>query len=193
MSVLRSAFVLGIALFMVVAPFAFAQEEQEAGLAAVEQEIVSTPAEQEIVAAPVEQAMEERSEWVWGEVVSVDSDNKQLTIQRLDYDTYEEVQTVLKIDDKTLLENVTDLGQIKPGDHVTVDYKILNGDNVAGLIVVEKKDEQEQPEAVLVPEAPVEEIVPDMAETEALPSTVMPSLDDGPQVNSVSYGDEAVE
>jgi len=105
----------------------------------------SAPDASQEVVAPMEEAVapaaEKTTEWVWGEVVSVDKENKELVIKHLDYDTYEEVQTALKLDDKTLLENVTDLGEIQPRDHVTVDYKADKGSNIAGLIVIEKSKE----------------------------------------------------
>ena len=73
-----------------------------------------------------------------GEVVSVDPANKQIVIKHLDYESYEEVQTTLIINEKTLFENVTDLTGIKAGDHITVDYNIDGKNNVADLVVVEK-------------------------------------------------------
>ena len=81
---------------------------------------------------------EKKTEWVWGEVVSVDPANKQIVIKHLDYESYEEVQTTLIINEKTLFENVTDLTGIKAGDHITVDYNIDGKNNVADLVVVEK-------------------------------------------------------
>lgn len=134
-------------------------------------QVVPAEAVQEVAAQQAEPAVPEESvtkdvtqeaqptsinstEWVWGEVVSVDTINKQLVLKHLDYDTYEEVQTTLKMDNKTLLENVSELGDIQSGDHVTVDYVIQNGDNVAGLVVVEKKDTQKE-----VVEAPKDEPV----------------------------------
>jgi len=89
------------------------------------------------VAAPAV-ASEKKTEWVWGEVVSVDPANKQIVVKHLDYESYEEVQTVLAINEKTLFENVTDLTGIKPGDHITVDYNIDGKNNTADLVVVEK-------------------------------------------------------
>ncbi|HQP91227.1 MAG TPA: hypothetical protein PLU24_00960 [Candidatus Omnitrophota bacterium] len=82
------------------------------------------------------------TEWIWGEVVGVNAENREISLKHLDYDTYEEVQITIKLDDKTLLENVIELGEVKPGDHVTVDYKVQDGVNLAGLIVVEKKEAQ---------------------------------------------------
>lgn len=80
------------------------------------------------------------SEWVWGEVVSVDEAHKQIVIRHLDYETYEEVQMTLVCDDKSLFENVPGLAQVKPGDGVTVDYNVQDGVNIAGLVVVEQKE-----------------------------------------------------
>ena len=86
-----------------------------------------------------EKAPEKTTEWVWGEVVSVDPVGKQVVVKHLDYESYEEVQLTLKVDDSTQFENVTDLTQIKQGDHITVDYKPKDGSNIADLIVVEKE------------------------------------------------------
>ncbi len=81
------------------------------------------------------------AEWVWGRVVSVDPDNHSMTIKHIDYDTYEDVSTVLKTNDKTLFENVTSLDDVVIGDHVTVDYTPSQDLNIAGLVVVDKAQE----------------------------------------------------
>lgn len=91
----------------------------------------------QVVAVPAA-ASEKKTEWVWGEVVSVDPAAKQIVVKHLDYESYEEVQTVLLINEKTLFENVTDLTGIKAGDHITVDYNIDGKNNTADLVVVEK-------------------------------------------------------
>ncbi len=93
------------------------------------------------VAAPstVDTQAPKSTEWVWGEVVSVDADKKLIVIKHLDYETYEEVQTALTIADKTLFENVANLAEIKAGDHLTADFRVASGTNVADLIVVEKE------------------------------------------------------
>lgn len=141
MQVLRRAWVSGIILsgIFVFAPCLLAQE-----------------AGQET--APAAPAEAKPAEWVWGEVVSVDTENKQIALKHLDYDTYEEVQTTLKVDDKTLFENVAALGDIKAGNHLTADFKMVAGSNIADLIVVEK-DVQEESVA---------------SETAATPETVAP-------------------
>lgn len=79
------------------------------------------------------------SDWLWGEVVSVDPQKPQLVIKHLDYDTYEEVQKTLVLTPKTLYENVQTLSEISPGDNVTVDYKKKeDAELIVGMIVVEK-------------------------------------------------------
>ena len=83
-------------------------------------------------------AQEKNTEWVWGEVVSVDQSNKQFVIKHMDYESYEEVKTPIKIDEKTLFENAAGISEIKAGDHLTVDYRTKDGSNAAELVVVEK-------------------------------------------------------
>ena len=112
-----------------------------APVAPVAPEVTSAPvanAEKAQAIAVPASALEKKTEWVWGEVVSVDPANKQIVIKHLDYESYEEVQTTLIINEKTLFENVTDLTGIKAGDHITVDYNIDGKNNVADLVVVEK-------------------------------------------------------
>ena len=99
--------------------------------------VVANAEKAQAIAVPAS-ALEKKTEWVWGEVVSVDPARKQIVIKHLDYESYEEVQTTLIINEKTLFENVTDLTGIKAGDHITVDYNIDGKNNVADLVVVEK-------------------------------------------------------
>jgi hypothetical protein len=83
-------------------------------------------------------AQEKNTEWVWGEVVSVDQSNQEFVIKHMDYESYEEVKTPIKTNEKTLFENAAGISEIKAGDHLTVDYKTKDGSNVAELVVVEK-------------------------------------------------------
>ena len=129
------------------------------------------------VSAP---ANEKKTEWVWGEVVSVDPAGKQIVIKHLDYESYEEVQTTLIINEKTLFENVTDLTGIKAGDHITVDYNVEGKNNIADLVVVEKGEAAPAPEASVKEksaETPAENInmtaTPESAKSVA-PETVTP-------------------
>ncbi|MEK7849324.1 MAG: hypothetical protein AAB213_00675 [Candidatus Omnitrophota bacterium] len=180
MKVLRRVWVLGIifSMIFVFASCLLAQEaEQETAPAETVANVETTQAEPAAPAVSIEPAMPAESavsaapaeakptEWVWGEVVSVDTENKQIVLKHLDYDTYEEVQTTLKVGDKTLFENVAALGEIKAGNHLTADFKIVAGSNIADLIVVEKDVQEESvasetavapvPETTVAPEAVV--------------------------------------
>ncbi|MFA5038060.1 MAG: hypothetical protein WC732_00085 [Candidatus Omnitrophota bacterium] len=84
--------------------------------------------------------VEAPSEWVWGEVVAVDEAARAITIKHLDYDTYEEVQKVLTVTDKTLFENAGDIKDIKPQDHITADYRTNGTINEIEMIVVDKME-----------------------------------------------------
>ena len=171
MKVLRRAWVTGIifSISFVFASCLLAQEaEQEtapAGIVANAENVESV-----VSAAPAEA---KTTEWVWGEVVSVDAENKQIVLKHLDYDTYEEVQTTLKVGDKTLFENVAALGEIKAGNHLTADFKIAAGSNIADLIVVEKDVQEESvaPETAVVAS---EAVVSPEPETAVAPEVITP-------------------
>ncbi len=184
MKVLRRAWVSGIifSISFVFASCLLAQEaEQEtapAGIVANAENVESV-----ISAAPAEA---KTTEWVWGEVVSVDTENKQIVLKHLDYDTYEEVQTTLKVGDKTLFENVAALGEIKAGNHLTADFKIAAGSNIADLIVVEKDVQEESvaPETAVASEAVVSpEPAPEVITPEAIPAQA---------VNETASGNQAM-
>jgi len=107
------------------------------------EEMPSTPSVATEEKESASKLQESPSEWMWGEVVSLDEGTKQITIKHLDYETYEEVQTTITIDDKTLFENAKEMKEIKPGDHLTVDYKTRDGLKVASLVVVERGKSKE--------------------------------------------------
>lgn len=86
-------------------------------------------------------------QWLWGEVVSVDANAKQITIKYLDYDTYQDKETTINVDEQTTYENLTSLGEIKPQDTISVDYIIsLEGKNLARNISLEKPEGPEAPQ-----------------------------------------------
>lgn len=102
-------------------------------------EPIAEPAVQE---APKEEAVvktaEASTQWLWGEVVSIDQEKKELVVKHMDYETYEDVNTTIKSDENTMFENIENLSEIKAGDRVTLDYKVKDGSNMAELVVVEK-------------------------------------------------------
>lgn len=99
--------------------------------------------------------------WLWGEVVSVDTQNKTLAVKYLDFETDQEKEMSVNVDEKTIYENIKTLDEIKPKDNVSIDYIISpDGKNIAKNIVVEKSEETVEP-------VPAEEIPPE--KTEPLP------------------------
>jgi biopolymer transport protein ExbD len=110
------------------------------------------------------------TQWVWGEVVSVDVAKSQLVVKYLDYETDMEKEMTLAADEKTTYENVQALADIQPKDTVSVDYAVgSDGKSVAKNISVEKPDGQEMLQgegapamegesAGVAPEAPAEDM-----------------------------------
>lgn len=109
-----------------------------------------------------EELVEPDTQWVWGEVVSVDTAGKLLTVKYLDYDTDTDKEIVLEVGDKTTFENTGSLAELKQGDNVGIDY-LASGDgkNVAQNIAVENPVNSE------VPDQPAVESVPEAAMPEA--------------------------
>ncbi len=124
-------------------------------------------------------------QWIWGEVVSVDKANNQLQIKHLDYETYEEVTKVIQVDSGTLYENAGGLGDLKPGDSVTVDFKMKEGAQVAELVVVDK-NHQVPEEKAPAESAPASDNAAQNVMTEppaAAPASVVPLIPAAPMAN----------
>ncbi|MFA6216730.1 MAG: hypothetical protein WDL87_03655 [Candidatus Omnitrophota bacterium] len=89
-----------------------------------------------------EAAFDIEMQWLWGEASSVDTQNKVLIVKYLDYETDQEKEMQIIIDDKTAFENVKSLDEIKVQDTLSVDY-IIGADNksLARNISVERPEE----------------------------------------------------
>jgi len=87
---------------------------------------------------------EPETQWIWGEVVSVNTAAKRVLVNYLDYETDTEKQININVDDKTTYENVKSVDEIKPQDTVSIDY-IINpdGSNLARNISVERPEDTE--------------------------------------------------
>ena len=48
-------------------------------------------------------------QWAWGEVVSLDSPAQTITLKYLDYETDQEKELVVAVDEKTVFENIKDI------------------------------------------------------------------------------------
>ncbi len=138
-------FVLFLAVSFSVLSFAnknpFAQQpadNQEKQPAELETPNVSENSEAAAVSKPVS------TEWIYGEVNSVDIAGKFLTLTYLDYDTDIEKQSTVYCAENTVFENVKSLEEIKPQDMVSVDYVVgADGRNSAVSISVEKPESAE--------------------------------------------------
>lgn len=96
------------------------------------------------------------TQWLWGGVVSVDVQNNELLVKYLDYETDQEKEITISVDDKTTYENIGSLIEIKPQDTVSIDYLVsAEGKNVAKNISVEKPETMETLPEDLQPPAPV--------------------------------------
>jgi len=117
-----------ISFIFLAMSFIFAQEE----LAPEKTEETEKPKETVTSNAP-------QIQWLWGEVVSVDAQNKAISVKYFDYDNDIEKEMIIGIDDKTTYENVKSIDEIKPQDSVSIDY-IVNSESkgIAKNISVEK-------------------------------------------------------
>lgn len=85
---------------------------------------------------------EDEMQWVWAEIISVDTQNKKILLKYLDYDTDTEEEISIGVDDKTTYENVKSIDELKPQDTISVDYIVTaEGKNIARNISVEKPEE----------------------------------------------------
>ncbi len=96
-------------------------------------------------------------QWLWGDAISVDTQKSELSVKYLDYDTEQEKEMTVAVDDKTTYENIKSLSEIKPKDTLSIDYVVgPEGKNIAKNISLEKPEPPEAQGA----EAPSVETVP---------------------------------
>ncbi len=117
-----------------------------AGFAFSEDQAADTKALTTSVPSAAMPAVEESSElpntqWVWGEVTSIDAQNKALNLKYLDYETDQEKEMSVATDDSTVYENAKMLSDIQPKDNISVDYVVKDGKNIAKTIGLEKAED----------------------------------------------------
>ncbi|MDD5045193.1 MAG: hypothetical protein PHU91_06395 [Candidatus Omnitrophica bacterium] len=93
--------------------------------------------------APSEEAQtEQATEWIWGEVVSVDVADNQVKLKYTNEDSLEEKEFTVGVDSDTAFEGVQSLLDIKPGDNISVDYTVSEaGVNLAKKIAIERAED----------------------------------------------------
>ncbi len=85
---------------------------------------------------------EPQMQWLWGEVVNLDLQNKIILVKYLDYETDESKEISVMVDDSTAYENIKSIEELKPNDAVSVDYIVTaEGANIAKNVSVEKPEE----------------------------------------------------
>jgi len=93
------------------------------------------------------------TQWLWGEVASMDTQKNELVVKYLDYETDQEKEITITVNDKTTYENAKILSDIKPKDTVGIDYTVgAEGKNIAKNISLEKPQGAEATEEGLNPE-----------------------------------------
>lgn len=113
-------------------------------------------------------------QWAWGEVTNLDNQAKTVTLKYLDYETDQEKDLVLVVDEKTTFENIKDFNELKLKDTLSIDYMIgVDNKNIAKNISFEKPDvlssapaaENSEPVTdASQPAVPLEASAPDLAQ-----------------------------
>lgn len=164
----RTALVLGMAfsLILISAGLIFSQEAAT--------EPPAEPVTVEGTAIPEAQDAPD-IQWLWGEAVSVSTENKEILVKYLDYETDQEKEISISVDEDTAYENIDSIEGIKPQDNLSVDYIASSeGKNIAKNISLDKPESQE----VALPEAPTE-IQPEAAAEETVPEEIQPEPEAG--------------
>jgi biopolymer transport protein ExbD len=141
-----------------------------------------------------ESALETQTEpeiqWAWGEVLSVDNQRNEFMVKYLDYETDQEKQMTISVDEKTNYENVKSLNDIKPLDTAGIDYIITpEGRNIAKNVSIENL-ESAKPEgqAVESPALPAAISMEAPATTESTSTTVAGTEVLPPEANKEDTG-----
>ena len=122
-----------LVLFISLTAFTAFAQEPEVGTSAAS----TMPAD--LTPAPTQS--ENNTQWVWGEVTNLDNQAKTLTLKYLDYETDQEKELVLAVDEKTNFENIKSFDEIKIKDTLSVDYAAVpENKNIAKNISLEKPD-----------------------------------------------------
>ncbi|MGA2774887.1 MAG: hypothetical protein ABSE81_02350 [Candidatus Omnitrophota bacterium] len=138
-----SLLVISVSLLFIGAVFAAEGSQEDT--------VATQPASQEIAVpqnpATIMPPSESETQWVWGEVLSIDPAAKSLTVKYLDYETDQEKDMVIGTDEKTTYENIKSIDEIKPKDTLSIDYIVgAEGKNTAKNISLEKPESAAAPQ-----------------------------------------------
>lgn len=97
-------------------------------------------------AAQIPATNEPDTQWLWGEVSSLDIPNNEITINYFDYETDTEKAMKINVDNNTKYENINSFSDIKLDDPISVDYALSpDGKYIAKNISIEKPGAEETP------------------------------------------------
>ena len=112
----------------------------------------AAPADTAASAAPANAtATTPETQWIWGEVVSVDTGTRAITIKYPDYETDQEKNMVVAIGDATTYESVKSFDEIKVGDTLSIDYSSSADGRVMAKNISVEKPEAAKPAEVAAP------------------------------------------
>lgn len=146
MSLKKAIFLFGFAVLMIsTAEFAFAEDAAVVAedAAVVAENPAAIPSEPVVITSSQQTPSQKESDiqWAWGEVVNLDSEAKKVTLKYFDYETDQEKDLVLVVDEKTTFENIQDFNALKLKDTLSIDYVIGADDkNIAKNINFEKTE-----------------------------------------------------
>jgi hypothetical protein len=107
------------------------------------QEPPVVPVDQSLITSSQESSVPKEADmqWAWGEVTGLDNQTQTVTLKYLDYETDQEKELVLAVDEKTTFENIKDFNELKLKDTLSIDYIIgVDNKNIAKNISFEKPD-----------------------------------------------------
>lgn len=134
----------------------------------------ATPPTEEAPAAP-ELPTTPETQWTYGEVVAVNGAARTLSIKYPDYETDQEKEMTLAVNDATTFENAAALAELKAGDTVSIDYVLdAEAKAVATHISVEKPEAIPEGEPSSTPTNP-EQTTPEQSTTEPAAPQTTPS------------------
>jgi len=173
MSLKKSIFLFGfVVLMMATAEFTFAEDA-----AVITENPAAIPSEPVVITSSQQNLSQKEGDiqWAWGEVVNLDSEAKQVTLKYFDYETDQEKDLVLVVDEKTAFENIQDFNALKLKDTLSIDYVIgAENKNIAKHINFEKPEASVSvaQENISAPDStpvavPVEEVSADSAQPSA--------------------------
>ena len=141
-----------VALIAATTLIAFAAEEVT--ISSENPVVISAESEVSVASAQVPLPNESDTQWVWGEVVNLDGAGKIITLKYLDYETDQEKDILLAVDEKTAFENIKSFDEIKAKDTLSIDYMVApDGKNIAKNIGLESPDSSAAVSAQVVEEA----------------------------------------